>query len=97
MVSHCQQVTLDGGQSLSAGFSPVVIEDSSTLLENVISMVDSEEKHESVYKTRINKMFATMSHHSSLNNKFNEDLAKHRQDSSSELIYLYCNAHFSFT
>ena len=33
-------MTLDGGQSLSAGFYPVAVEDSSTLLDNVISMLD---------------------------------------------------------
>ena len=58
--------SITGGQSLSAEFSPVV-QDSSTLLENVISMVDEqsyvydEENRESVYKTMINRMFATMS------------------------------------
>ena len=98
-----QQVTLDNGKSLSAGFSPVAVEDSSTLLENVISMMDElcyvydEENREAVYKMMIDKMFSTMSDRSSVNKKFNEDLNKHRKDisdSSSELIYLYCNAHF---
>ena len=98
-----QQVTLDNGKSLSAGFSPVAVEDSSTLLENVISMMDElsyvydEENREAVYKIMIDKMFSTMSDRSSVNKKFNEDLNKHRKDisdSSSELIYLYCNAHF---
>ena len=91
------------GQSLSTGFSPVTVEDSSTLLENVISMMDElsyvhdEENREAVYRTMIDKMFATMSHHSSVNKQFNEDLDKHRKDisdSSSGLIYLYCNQHF---
>ena len=98
-----QQVTLNNGKSLSAGFSPVAVEDSSTLLENVISMMDElsyvydEENREAVYKIMIDKMFSTMSDRSSVNKKFNEDLNKHRKDisdSSSELIYLYCNAHF---
>ena len=51
-----QQVTLDNGKSLSAGFSPVAVEDSSTLLENVISMMDElsyvydEENREAIYR-----------------------------------------------
>ena len=98
-----QQVTLDNGKSLPAGFSPVAVEDISTLLENVISMMDElsyvydEANREAIYKTMIDKMFATMSDRSSVNKKFNEDLNKHRNDisnSSSGLTYLYCNAHF---
>ena len=34
-------MTLNNGQSLSAWFSPVAVEDSSTVLENVISMMDN--------------------------------------------------------
>ena len=62
-----------------------------------LSYVHDEENREAVYRTMIDKMFATMSHHSSVNKQFNEDLDKHRKyisDSSSGLIYLYCNAHF---
>lgn len=104
-----QQVTLDNGQSLSAGFSPVAGENSSTLLDNVISMMDElsyiydEENCVDVCKTMISKMFATMSDRSSVNKKFNEELRKHKQDiakpdstgsNNNDLTYLYCNAHF---
>ena len=60
-------MTLDGGQSLSAGFYPVAVENSSTLLDNVISMLDElsyiydEENCADICKTMISKMFATMS------------------------------------
>ena len=49
-------------------------------------------------------MCATMSDRSSVNKKFNEELNKYKRDisesdsdstgNSSDLIYLYCNAHF---
>ena len=57
------------------------------MLENVISMMDElsyvydEEKHESVNKTVIIKLFATMSDRASVNKKYNEDLGKHRHES----------------
>ena len=79
-------MTLDNGQSLSPGSSPVAVEDSSTLLENVISTMDEfsyvydDENRETVYKTMIDKMFAIMSDRSSVNKQFNEDLDKHRKD-----------------
>jgi hypothetical protein len=53
----------------------------------------------------ITKMFATMSDRSSVNKKFTEELNKYKRDisesdsdgtgNSSDLIYLYCNAHLS--
>ena len=61
-----------------------------------------EENSEDVCKTMISKMFATMSDRSSVNKKFTEELGKHKRDisesdstgNSSDLICLYCNAHF---
>ena len=48
------------------------------LRQDELSDVCDEENHESVHKTTISKLFATMSDHSSVNKTFNGDLRKHR-------------------
>jgi len=61
-----------------------------------------EENCADICKTMITKMFATMSDRSSVNKMFNEELGKRKQDisecnspgNSSDLKFLYCNAHF---
>ena len=68
-----QQIALDTGRILSAGFSAVAIEDSATLLDNAISMMQElssvydESESEEVYKQILSKMFATMADRSSVN------------------------------
>ena len=100
-----QQVTLGCGTSLSAGFTHVATEDSQTLLDNAIAMMDElaevvdPENKETVYKSLLTKMFALMSDRSSVNKSFNEKLSSYRSniidnDSSADVHFLYCNAHF---
>ena len=86
MVSDCQQAFL---RLLSRSF---------TLLENVISTMDelSYVYDEETVKLYI-KLLLKRCLPKCLIAQFNEDLDKHRKDisdSSSGLIYLYCNAHF---
>ena len=99
-----QQVTLDSGETLSGGFSNVAVEDSTTLLDNVISMLEElswladEDKMNEIHKEMLGKMFAVMSDRSSVNKSFNTKLNEYResllQEDSVDLQFLYCNAHF---
>jgi len=76
-------MTLDSGSTLSVGFTPVVVENSVTLLDNVIAMLDelsdiyadrSKAEKDTIFKTLLQKMFATMSDRCSVNKSFNEKL-----------------------
>ena len=99
-----QQVTLDSGETLSGGFSNVAVEDSTTLLDNVISMLEElswladEDKIDEIHKEMLGKMFAVMSDRSSVNKSFNIKLNEYREsllkEDSVDLQFLYCNAHF---
>ena len=98
-----QQIALDTGRILSAGFSAVAIEDSATLLDNAISMMQElsnvydESESEKVYKQILSKMFATMADRSSVNKLFNQQLSEHKQEvlgSDVDMHFLFCNAHF---
>ena len=98
-----QQVTLASGNTMSAGFVPVAVEDSATLLDNAIAMMQelcdiyNPKEKEQTYKELLNKMFATMSDRASVNKLYNERIAEHRKDvlgTDVDLHFLYCNAHF---
>merc|ERR1712002_1355794 len=90
--------------TLSGGFSNVAVEDSTTLLDNVISMLEElswladEDKMDEIHKEMLGKMFAVMSDRSSVNKSFNTKLNEYResllQEDSVDLQFLYCNAHF---
>ena len=98
-----QQIALDTGRILSAGFSAVAIEDSATLLDNAISMMQElsnvydESESQKVYKQMLSKMFATMADRSIVNKLFNQQLSEHKQEvlgSDVDMHFLFCNAHF---
>ena len=98
------QVILDTGRSLSTGFKPVAVEDSSTLLDNAIVMIEElcdmydADNREHIFKSILQKMFAVMSDRASVNKAFNEKLSNYRKselgDETVDIHYLYCNAHF---
>ena len=58
---------LDTGRSLSTGFKPVAVEDSSTLLDNDIAMIAElcdmydADNREHIFKSILQKMFCVMS------------------------------------
>ena len=99
-----QQITLDSGKTLSTGFSQVAVEDSTTLLDNAIAMMEElssiydETNQEQVFKDILGKMFAVMSDRSSVNKKMNDKLNEYRQstlgENTPDLHFLFCNAHF---
>ncbi|KAG1670842.1 hypothetical protein GQR58_016643 [Nymphon striatum] len=99
------QVNTEGG-ILFAGFSGVAVEDATTLLDNAITMmqefayvlddVTNATETDSMVKTILGKMIATMSDRSSVQKSFNEKLNDYRKEqvNDGELHFLYCNAHF---
>ena len=101
-----KQLTLDSGYTMSVGFTPVVVENATSLLDNVISMLDelsdiyaeenSTEK-QSVFRTLLGKMFATMSDRCSVNKSFNVKLSEYKKEHLGlevDTHFLFCNAHF---
>ena len=87
---------------MSAGFSNVATEDSDTLLDVSISLMrelsyifDEGEQNE-IFQGIFTKLFGVMSDRASVNKKFGSDLnnAKKQLFNSTDLHYLYCNAHF---
>ena len=63
----CTQVILDTGRSHSTDFKTVAVEDSSTLLDNAIAMIEElcdmydADNREHIIKSILQKMFAIMS------------------------------------
>jgi aubergine-like protein len=99
-----QQVRVEIGKTLSTGFNFVAVENSVTLLDNAIAMMEElcdifdEEHREAKFLEMLNKMLATMSDRSSVNKAFNDKFQEYRKsklgEGSPDLKFLFCNAHF---
>ena len=95
------QFNIDGNL-FSGGFSGLAVEDSSSLLDNAIAImqeladIDEQNNKEELYKTFLTKMCATMSDRSSVEKLFHKKLNDYREQqvTEAELHFLYCNAHF---
>ena len=88
------QIVLTDGSTLSAGFRSVAVEDSTTLLDAAINIIDelsdvytsdssdrhSETEKEMVTKTLLKKLFATMSDRSSVNKCFSDKFNVYRKE-----------------
>jgi hypothetical protein len=84
----------------------VAVENSVTLLENAIAMMEElcdifdEEQREAKFLKMLEKMLATMSDRSSINKSFNDKFQEYRKsklgEGSADLKFLFCNAHYLF-
>ncbi|XP_064622531.1 uncharacterized protein LOC135484780 [Lineus longissimus] len=101
-----KQITLESGQTRSVGFTPVAVEDSASLLDNVIAMIDelselysdcSKNEKDTVFRNFLEKMFAVMSDRCSVNKAFNRQLSEYKTNflgNEVDTHFLFCNAHF---
>ena len=87
-------------RSVSTGFKPVAVEDSSTLLDNAIAMIEElcdmydADNREHIFKSILQKMFAVKSDRASFNEKLSNYRKSELGDETVDIHYLYCNAHF---
>lgn len=100
------QMTFDSGQNLTVGFMPIAVEDSETLLEAAIGILQeraeltedvSTEGTEDNFKNLLSKLCTTMSDRASVNKKFNRLLNDYKTETlgtESDINFLFCNAHF---
>ena len=98
------QLTLSSGQSLSTGFTTVFKEDTPTLLEVAIDLLqelcdiyDTEKETEQQYRTMLSKMVGLMSDRASVMKSFDKIFNEHRKEllqTDESLEFLHCNAHF---
>ena len=97
------QVTTASGRQLSLGFTPVHTEDTSTLLDVAIKMLDElsfvheDENPQASFRDILSNLVATMSDRASVMKSYNCALNKKRQEelgTSENIEFLHCNAHF---
>ena len=80
------QVILDTVRSLSTGLKNVVLEDSSTLLDNAMAVIEElcnmydADNWEHIFKSILQNMFAVMSDRASANKAFNEKCNKFKKN-----------------
>ena len=102
-----QQISLPSGATLSLGFVGVDTENSSTLLELTIDLLDElseiyclhseEEEKETIFKGVLEKVTSVMSDRASVMKSYNEKLLQYKKTELGEdagIHFLYCNAHF---
>ena len=102
-----QQINLPSGATLSLGFVGVGTENSSTLLELTIDLLDElskiyhlhseNEENETIFKDVLEKLTSVMSDGASGMKSYNEKLLQYKKTELSEDVgvhFLYCNAHF---
>ena len=102
-----QQISLPSGATLSLGFAGVDTENSSTLLERTIDLLDElseiyslhseDEEKETIFKGVLEKITSVMSDGASVMKSYNEKLLQHKKTQVGEDVgvrFLYCNAHF---
>ena len=99
-----RQVNLPSGKQLSLGYEAVCVEDSATLLDNVIAMIDElsdiyagDDEQDQVSRAILEKMFCVMSDRCSVNKSFNKQFDQYKKNilgSEHDTHFLFCNAHF---
>lgn len=99
-----RQVNLASGKQLSLGYQALCVEDSATLLDNVIAMIDElsgiyavGEEQDQVSRSILEKMFGVMSDRCSVNKLFNKQLNQYKKSilgDEYDTHFLFCNAHF---
>ena len=98
------QVTLSSGNVLSIGYSMVMTEDTQTLLDAAIAVLQeladvyAADTVEENFKRILHKLNGLMSDRASVNKSFNKAMNKKRcdilGDESLQLEFIYCRAHF---
>ena len=106
IVGH--QMTLDTGERLSLGMVTVAKEDSATLLEITVSLLqeiqqlysgwrNTEEDGNEVFRQMLSRLTSVMTDRAALNKKFDKELKKFLiTELGTEICFhfLHCNAHF---
>lgn len=101
-----QQITLDTGETLSLGFTPVASEDAATLLEMTVHQLQemgdlycdaTDDNKEQVFKALLQKLTSFMTDRAAVMKKFDADFLQFiRTQVGQETVvhFLHCNAHY---
>ena len=101
-----QQITLDTGETLSLGFTPIASEDAATLLEMTIHQLQkmedlycdaTDDDEDQVFKALLKKLTSFMTDPAAVMKKFDADfLQSIRTQVGQETVvhFLHCNAHY---